>query len=601
MLALLLAAGCHAPAPDGGPPLSSHWALAPVAATYTVCPDGSGDYESIQQGLDDVPSGAILSLCAGTYRENIVHYTTPVALVAADGPGSAIIDGGGSDRALRVRSVPAPGFAMSGVTIRNGYHDSYNGAGMFVKYSVLIVDDSRFEDNAAAGDGGGLWVRDSEVLVTDSLFQGNSAVYDGGGALFDDCRGELRGNRFEGNVADDGGGLFVEGDELLIVENEILDNDALDLGGGIYLDGDAPIEANTIRDNRADDDGGGLYAMQSHGPLTDNLFEGNTCGDDGGGAYMNNPRGDIIGNTFTGNFAGDDAGGLRVFVGYATVTDNDISYNEAADAGGGAKLSHAQSDFLRNTLVGNVTGDRGGGLELDNDTSLVQDCHFEANQAAIGGGLHSQLNHSEQTITASTFVDNQAEAGGGIMLETDTYLVTMSQLRMTGNQAERGGALHALDSRLLTSAVIMAENSASAEGGAVYTDGTTGHLFNITAWSNTAPEGAALFLRDNNLLRVGSNIITENSGGAAVETEGAAPFFYFNDVWNNASGAFAGMDDPTGNAGNLAADPLFTAPEAHDFHLSSGTPARNAGVPWQSDPDGTRADMGAYGGPYGSW
>jgi hypothetical protein len=39
----------------------------------------------------------------------------------------------------------------------------------------------------------------------------------------------------------------------------------------------------------------------------------------------------------------------------------------------------------------------------------------------------------------------------------------------------------------------------------------------------------------------------------------------------------------------------------HDFHLQAGSPVIDAGTPGEYDVDGSAADMGAYGGPYGSW
>ncbi len=59
--------------------------------------------------------------------------------------------------------------------------------------------------------------------------------------------------------------------------------------------------------------------------------------------------------------------------------------------------------------------------------------------------------------------------------------------------------------------------------------------------------------------------------------------------------------------GNLAEDPaLINVTENQDssdddLHLQATSPCIDAGDPAFSDPDGSRSDMGAYGGPYGSW
>jgi len=57
--------------------------------------------------------------------------------------------------------------------------------------------------------------------------------------------------------------------------------------------------------------------------------------------------------------------------------------------------------------------------------------------------------------------------------------------------------------------------------------------------------------------------------------------------------------------GSLEAEPGFEDlnhddPSASDLHLVAGSPAIDAGVPEWSDPDGSRSDMGVYGGPEGA-
>jgi len=54
---------------------------------------------------------------------------------------------------------------------------------------------------------------------------------------------------------------------------------------------------------------------------------------------------------------------------------------------------------------------------------------------------------------------------------------------------------------------------------------------------------------------------------------------------------------------NLSENPDFAAWSSNDFSLLSGSPCIDAGNPSSefNDPDGTRNDMGAFGGSYGDW
>ena len=79
----------------------------------------------------------------------------------------------------------------------------------------------------------------------------------------------------------------------------------------------------------------------------------------------------------------------------------------------------------------------------------------------------------------------------------------------------------------------------------------------------------------------------------------------YNAVWPYAvmvpDTDFGAAEDWPEGEGLVWADPLLADPESLDFTLLPGSPAIDAGPADELDPDGSRADIGAYGGPAGAW
>jgi hypothetical protein len=62
-------------------------------------------------------------------------------------------------------------------------------------------------------------------------------------------------------------------------------------------------------------------------------------------------------------------------------------------------------------------------------------------------------------------------------------------------------------------------------------------------------------------------------------------------IYSTIQGGYAGT-------GNLSSDPLFVNVAAGDFHLQANSPAKHSGNPTILNADGSRSDMGAYGGNF---
>jgi parallel beta-helix repeat protein len=91
-----------------------------------------------------------------------------------------------------------------------------------------------------------------------------------------------------------------------------------------------------------------------------------------------------------------------------------------------------------------------------------------------------------------------------------------------------------------------------------------------------------------------NNIIVGNSH-YGVYAVGLQPQLTYNDVWGNDTN----YRNCSPGTGSDSSDPVFADTASRDFHLQPSSPCINSGNPaaQYNDPDGTRNDMGAYGGP----
>lgn len=124
-------------------------------------------------------------------------------------------------------------------------------------------------------------------------------------------------------------------------------------------------------------------------------------------------------------------------------------------------------------------------------------------------------------------------------------------------------------------------------------------LYNNVFKANWTPAGAsaaAIYCSGSDLISR-NNIIIENGGAStAIRFSGSgSQDFSYNDVWNNTT--TSAMEGIALGAGNLESNPGFT--NNSDCHLLPDSPCINAGDPAVefNDTDGSRNDMGIYGGP----
>jgi hypothetical protein len=141
-------------------------------------------------------------------------------------------------------------------------------------------------------------------------------------------------------------------------------------------------------------------------------------------------------------------------------------------------------------------------------------------------------------------------------------------------------------------------------------------MYNNIFVSNSVDPGSAIQLRSSQDVKLINNTLYSNKGTAIQSSESSIlninnifagidtdPFDLLNPpaVTYSAFWDFSATDQDTiPGTGNIFSDPQFINIDNNNFRLSPNSPCIDAGnpAPEYNDPDGSRNDVGAYGGPY---
>ncbi|MGB9911628.1 MAG: right-handed parallel beta-helix repeat-containing protein, partial [Microgenomates group bacterium] len=191
------------------------------------------------------------------------------------------------------------------------------------------------------------------------------------------------------------------------------------------------------------------------------------------------------------------------------------------------------------------------------------------------------------------------------------YLTGSSKAEIIGNQiknnTEKGITLHgeAVEGKITNNTI--SENN---RDGISINELAKAHIINNTIFKNIefgislnqcgSSNPAAMIL--NNIITntskmngangfgIGGNCLHE---GDKLSNDAIA----FNLIWGNEGENTDCQNKELCNfMGKISADPLFVNPEQGDFHLLPNSPAIDAGEPTCLDYNGSRCDLGAYGG-----
>ena len=526
----------------------------------------------------------------GEFKVNPGNNSTQIT-VAGAGSGVTVINAQGKDRIFDVFQNGV--LDLQKMTLENGSPDissqDHSLGGAIYSQGHLSAETVTFTGNSTSGKGaGGAVAADdypgSTVSITGSVLQNNTAF--NGGALWTDAP-----------------------NDVTIAFTLLQSNSSTGSSGGGAIDGAIHASALTLNfddvaQNVADPFGGGV-AWYGTGALTvtNSLFSQNqTTGGQGGALFNGSTSTNItISNTsFDGNSTYHSGGAISD--GVCSADCGSVSTYVV----GSASLTLVQDKFADNT----ATSDFGGGLEVVGSSTTLSGDEFDGNTATAPTGYYG------------------GGYGGAIDWENGGLAILGSSF--VANASKWGGALDAVNDQLLKIVdSTMSRNTATASGGAIYTDyGTAAAipvtLTNDTIAFNNAPSGAGGGIYDPSEFKSGGSAtggfglqnttIAENSGGDC----GGAKFAPAVDLGNNDDSdqsclAGAGgpndlvgvnplLSDPANNGGPAAGGPGDTETLQTDAE-QSGSPTvdtgNNNGCPSVDErgvtrPQGKACDIGAF-------
>jgi len=369
---------------------------------------------------------------------------------------------------------------------------------------------------------------------------------------------------------------------------------------------DTILEGFTITGGYDRISGGGVRVEFCDPTLSRLVVTGNAAGVVGGGILLNNSMATLVDIQVLDNeLTGGDGGPIN------------MDENMVEPGGGGIFAWRSGASLSRVTIVGNSAfGENGGGLRAAESSIVLEDIRVEDNEALTGAGAHFLL-CSEILIDGASFTDNLAGdpvdhgAGGGLFV--DGSVVRASHLVVAGNRSGNNGAgFDVRDESLLelTHAVIVGNQTGYNGGGLAINDADVVLESSVVAANTAAHHGGGLDVYWPERLQMVNTVVVANlaavhGGGLSLDNYQNASFTHC-DVWGNTPTDIDTQSNPAGADGNIEAPPEFLQAVTDDvfdldLHLATWSSLVDAGDPTRTDPDGSPSDIGAFGGPYGSW
>jgi hypothetical protein len=278
--------------------------------------------------------------------------------------------------------------------------------------------------------------------------------------------------------------------------------------------------------------------------------------------------------------------------GYGIYTEGQsglITANKFSNANVGIVLEGSNVNAIKNSCF-----DIRVGISVFNSNSIVRKNSIYTLTESIGDGIFIQaFNNNYHPIIDSNYIETRSE---GIRKSINSRPIIRNNTIVLKSLSGVGMWLSSSDSAKVYNNLVIAEQGWQG----ILNNGTQYLLINdnyVTGYLYHQQNiDYAISLSSYNQAK--NNTVTKVRHG--VNTVGTQNLIYqYNNVWDSEMPYTGFIPDTT----NLSVDPMIVNDDSTqgelDFHLQMFSPLIDAGDPNILDKDGTRSDIGLYGGPYG--
>lgn len=351
--------------------------------------NGTGDYYTIQEGINNANTGDTVLVYPGNYIEiadfigkDIVVASLFLTTQDTSYISQTIIDGNHENYELvRFTNGETENARLIGFTITNASEpsdklDKWNsqGLGVYINGSSPVIKSNRIINNSYNDwyyTGGGIVIENSSAKIIDNIINNNDMAYHGGGIYINNSNNvHIENNSIDSNMVNSGygvsfgAGIHIDSSHYIIMSSNTICNNYNNFGygGGIYISQSDHIKIlnNNISENITQRNGGGIYTtFSSDINIIGNLLYSNHTELYGGGIYCENSEILLANNTVCFNEVENPyskGGGIYCLNSNPNIYNTILFSNTAVTSGNQVFLSaNSDPNFFYSNIEGGIS------------------------------------------------------------------------------------------------------------------------------------------------------------------------------------------------------------------------------------------------------